>query len=139
MGWPEGAARKASFGDGIDLALVDYNAASDSLILDLIWRIREPVEEDLTVFVHLVGPDGALAGQADGYPLLGLAPFWLWDGGQTLRDRRELDWPAGAPAGSYRLLAGVYNAADGERLPAFDEAGNPLPDDAMLLLELERP
>jgi hypothetical protein len=139
VGWPEDPAQKATFGEGIDLALVEHDTAGDKLVLDLNWRIREPVEEDLTVFVHLVGPDGALVAQADGYPLLGLAPFWLWEGGQTLRDRRELDWPADAPAGIYRVFAGVYNAADGERLPAFDEAGRPLPEDAMLLLELERP
>lgn len=137
--WPEGAPRQASFGESVDLALAEYDAAGDSLILDLNWRLRRPVEEDLTVFVHLVGPDGALVGQADGYPLLGLAPFWLWDQGQTLRDRRALDWPADAPAGTYRVFAGVYNAADGERLPAVDEGERPLPDDAVLLLELERP
>ena len=139
VSWPEDAAREASFGEGIDLTLFEYNVVGDSLSLDLNWRLRQQIEEDLTVFVHLVGPDGALVDQADGYPLLGLSPFWLWDEGQTLHDRRELKWPADAPAGSYRVFAGVYDPATGERLPAFDQAGISLPDNAILLLELERP
>jgi hypothetical protein len=71
--------------------------------------------------------------------LLGLSQYWLWVQGQTLRDRRELRWPSAAPAGTYRVFAGVYDAASGERLPATDEAGEPLADNAMMVLEFERP
>jgi hypothetical protein len=137
--WPDGPLQRAHFDESIDLSQGEYELAGDSLSLDLNWRLQEPVEDDLTVFVHLVGPDGGLVDQADGYPLLGLSPFWLWGQGQTLRDRRELSWPAAAPAGTYRVFAGVYDAANGERLPATDEAGEPLADNAMMVLEFERP
>ena len=83
-----------TFDDRFDLALAGYQMDGDSLQLDLAWNIREATPDDLTVFVHLYSPDGHLMSQDDGYPLRGLSPFWLWESGQVLRDRRTLTFPA---------------------------------------------
>jgi hypothetical protein len=109
------------------------------LELTLTWRVRDAIARDLTVFVHLYGPDGQLIAQADGYPLRGLAPFWLWPPGQTLQDRRTLTLPPDAPPGSYQIAAGVYDPAAGERLPAFSPAGERFRDDAAPLHHFTRP
>jgi len=105
----------------------------------LNWRVLRSIDRDLSVFVHLVAPDGQLAAQADGYPLLGLSPFWLWEAGQTLLDARSLAWPADAPSGRYRIGVGVYDLASGERLPAFGPDGSRLPGDTFLVGTLDRP
>lgn len=129
-----------AFGDpvapALEVALDDLGQNGRRLELSLTWRIVRPVEQNLTVFVHLYGPDGRLVDQADGYPLRGLAPFWLWGPGQTLRDGRTLTLPAEAPPGVYQVAVGVYDAAAGERLPAFSPDGERFPDDAAILHSL---
>jgi hypothetical protein len=129
----------AVFERGVALALASHEVEGDQLRLSLAWRLPEAIPDDWTVFVHLYGPDGQLVDQDDGYPLRGLAPFWLWDAGRGLLDRRTLVWPAGAQPGSYRVGVGLYDPASGQRVPAVDPAGAPLPDDTAPLLELEWP
>jgi len=129
----------AVFEPGIELAVADFELVGDQLRLSLNWLLTEAVADDLTVFVHLYGPDGQLMDQDDGYPMRGLAPFWLWDAGQELLDQRTLTWPADAQAGLYRIGIGLYDPASGQRVPAVDPAGVPLPDNSAKLLELERP
>jgi hypothetical protein len=129
----------AIFERGIVLALAGHNIQDDQLQLTLDWRLAEAIPDDWTVFVHLYGPDGQLVDQDDGYPLRGLAPFWLWDAGQGLLDMRTLTWSPDAPAGRYRVGVGLYDPATGQRVPAVDPTGAPLPDDVAPLLELEWP
>jgi len=71
------------------------------------------------VFVHLLGPDGTLLAQADGYPLLGMLPFWLWEPGEIVRDVRDL---GSVPAGEYTIRLGMWELATGKHWPA---AGHP--------------
>lgn len=129
----------AIFEPGIEVAVNGYEVIDDQLHLSLKWRLAEAITDDLTVFVHLYGPDGQLIDQDDGYPLRGLSPFWLWAGGQSLEDHRTLAWPEGAPNGPYRVGIGLYNPVSGQRVPAVGPSGLPLPDDSATLLELERP
>jgi hypothetical protein len=129
----------AIFEPGIGLALSEYELVGDELRLSLNWQLAEAVADDLTVFVHLYGPDGQLVDQDDGYPLRGLAPFWLWDADQKLQDQRTLTWPVGSPAGIYRVAVGLYNPVSGHRVSAVDSSGIPLPDNSATLLELDRP
>jgi hypothetical protein len=104
----------------------------------LNWRVLRRIEQDLSVFVHLYAPDGRLVAQADGDPLLGLSPFWLWPVDQTLQDRRRLAWPADAVSGEYRIGVGVYDRGTGARLEAIDLNGSRLPDDTVVVVRLER-
>lgn len=136
---PEADQEAAVFERGVALALAGYELEGDHLQLSLDWRLPEAIPDDWTVFVHLYGPDGQLVDQDDGYPFRGLAPFWLWDAGQGLLDRRTLVWPAEAQPGRYRVGVGLYDPATGQRAPAVDPAGAPLPDDTATLLDLEWP
>ncbi len=128
-----------TFDDRLGLILADHKVEGDTLELTLEWQLQAAIAEDLTVFVHLYGPDGQLVAQADGYPLRGLSPFWLWEPGRTLRDQRSLTWPADAPVGNYTVAVGVYDSATGDRLPAVDASGEPLPDNAAVVLQFDRP
>ena len=50
-------------------------------------------------------------------PDQGRRPTALWRPGQTVTDAHELQLPADLPPGKYRILAGLYVAPDGPRLP----------------------
>ena len=91
-----------------------------------IWQTEARVKTDATVFAHLLDPQGTIVAQADGYPLLGMLPFWLWEPGETVRDVRHFDavpdllegHSDGAPAGDYTVRIGMWEIATGERWPA---------------------
>jgi hypothetical protein len=127
-----------SFGDTVQLQLSDSMLQDNTLDLSLLWLLNQKVENDLIVFVHLYGPDGQLVSQADGYPLLGMSPFWLWPAGQTLLDQRVLSWPSGSEPGVYQVGVGLYDSASGERLPVHDASGTAQPDDVARILTLNR-
>ncbi|MBN1977792.1 MAG: glycosyltransferase family 39 protein [Anaerolineae bacterium] len=131
------AATDYRFGDGI--ALVGYDLEEDGQELRLIlhWASLAPVDRDYTVFVHLVGPDGALA-QADGPPAGGDYPTSLWEYGEIVFDERSIP-TQDLPAGTYHLRLGMYLLETGVRLPALDTSGERLPDDVVELVEVERP
>ncbi|OIO95812.1 MAG: hypothetical protein AUK03_04785 [Anaerolineae bacterium CG2_30_64_16] len=49
-------------------------------------------------------------------PARGFYPTLNWAAGELVRDRHTLGLPADLPAGDYRLIVGVYRAADRVRL-----------------------
>jgi hypothetical protein len=79
------------------------------------WQVEEPVETDVTVFAHLITPDGSLITQADGYPLLHMLPFWLWERAEIVRDVRHF---LPVPKGDYAVRLGLWDLSTGERWPA---------------------
>jgi hypothetical protein len=98
----------------------------------LKWRSTQPAQtitnEDYSTFLHLVGPDGNLATQADVAPEAAFLPPRLWQPDAAAPQRYTLTLPADAPAGTYTLYAGMYDAAG--RLPAAvdgEPAGDALP------------
>ena len=105
----------------------------DTLPLALYWQADGPTDLNYTVFVHLVGPDGQLHGQVDRPPAGGAAPTNSWAPGQVIVDEITLPIAANAPAGTYHIAVGMYDAASGGRLPVTDATGQPLPDDRAIL------
>ena len=96
--------------------------------LTAYWRAKVDVERDVTVFAHLLGPEGELVAQADGYPLLGMFPFWLWQPGEVVRDVRHFDTQQ---PGEYSVALGVWDPTSGARLPATALDGSSWPDQAV--------
>jgi 4-amino-4-deoxy-L-arabinose transferase-like glycosyltransferase len=105
---------------------------SETLEITLYWRALVDMEEDYTVFVHLLGEDGTLYGQGDGPPLNNEYPTSYWSPGEVLADARTIPLHDGRPAGGY-LLVGLYRLADGARLPVHTAEGERMPDDAVRL------
>jgi len=122
-------------GDGIALIGYDLEERPDGLHLGLHWTCLAPLERDYTVFVHLLGPDGALAGQADGPPVGGDYPTSLWTPGEIIADERLVS-TGGLVPGVYDLRVGMYLLETGERLPVFETDGTRLPADAIPLTTL---
>jgi len=121
----------ARFGDRV--ALLDATRTCDEVgrvRLTTYWRTEAAVETDVTIFAHLLGPDGTLVAQADGYPLLGMLPFWVWEPGEVVRDVRYFD---PMPSGEYTIELGVWEPATGERWSAVGSPDTPLPDNVWSL------
>jgi hypothetical protein len=117
---------------GYDLPATE-GAPGDEVPLTLYWACKETPETSYTVFVHLLDPAGAVRGQQDAPPQKGDAPTSGWVPGQIVVDRYLIPVAAEAPAGSYRIEAGMYNPQGVVRLPITDEEGDRLPDDRLLL------
>jgi len=91
------------------------------------------MDKDYTVFIHLVDAGGHVWAQGD--RLLeheGLLTS-SWEAGRVVTARYELTIPVDAPPGDYTIQAGIYYWETGERLPVWDEEGNRLTGDAVLL------
>lgn len=94
----------------------------------LHWWPETAVSPTTSIFVQAFSADGQLIAQADSPPT-GLRPD-LPPPAAHLLDVRHLPSANQPPAW---LLIGVYDYTTGERLPAVDAVGSPLPDNAYQL------
>jgi len=108
----------------------------DIIPVTLRWRALRKMEQDYTVFVHLVGPDGQLHGQVDAWPVQGSHPTTRWKPGEELVDPYEVRLDPDAPAGRYRVLVGWYLLSTMQRLRIVDARGGSI-GDAFEVGELE--
>jgi hypothetical protein len=102
----------------------------------LYWQTGESVEDDLSVFVHLLSPAGEMILQDDGAAAHGERPTWSWQPGEVIVDPHTLALPADLPEGDYRLVVGLYDWQNGERLPAVLETGQGLDQDQVVVATL---
>ena len=79
-----------------------------------------------------------LLGQMDSRPQGYASNTNRWIPGQVIYDRFEVPLPPGTPPGRYQVRVGLYNEADGQRLPVLDAAGKQV-DDQVLLGEVVVP
>lgn len=102
------------------------------VLMDVTWRVSRDVEGDYTVFAQLFDAQGRQVGQKDGPAANGDFPARFWRAGDTVRDRRVIVPDQPLTPGIYTLTFGLYRP-DGafERMPAFDESGQPLADNAL--------
>ncbi len=89
----------------------------DVLDVTLHWHALAEVDENYTVFVQLLNADWHVVAQQDMQPLAGRAPTSTWLEGEFLSDPYHLYLPADLPPGQYRIIAGMYDASNGRRLP----------------------
>jgi hypothetical protein len=106
-------------------------ATGGELEITLWWKCLHPSPESYTVFVHLYDEQGRLIAQRDGYPLLGMFPFWLWREGDHVRDVRLIALPEDLPQGPFVVAIGLYDANTGTRVSAFSANGEPFPNDSV--------
>ncbi|MHB1414481.1 MAG: ArnT family glycosyltransferase [Chloroflexota bacterium] len=100
----------------------------ETINVTLRWQCTRSLDQDYTVFVHLLDDQEQVWGQQDVAPGGGFAPTSGWQVGQTIDDHYAIPLKEDAPAGPYRIEIGMYLPADGKRLPVLDakgaEAGN---------------
>ncbi len=112
--------------------------AGDTVPLTLYWQTDAPVTTGYTVFVHLLGTqynpaqNNLLWGQIDRIPLDGKLPTTAWAPNQTIADPYPVKFDEHAPAGSYKIEIGLYDAATGTRLQVFDAQGKDVGDSVVV-------
>jgi hypothetical protein len=121
----------AEFADNI--RLVDYDlqactSADQSCTVILKWQAQARPKADYTVFIQLWHNGEQISG-FDSPPLGNDYPTSLWSAGEVILDPHQLDLSP-LPPGQYRVLAGLYNFATGDRLRASAN-DKPLPDYAV--------
>jgi len=117
-------------------------APGATIRLTLHWQALAPLDNDYTVFVHLLGEHnpatgGPLWAGHDSQPDGGHYPTTAWKPGETILDVHPLTIPVDVPPGTYQIEAGLYLLETMARVPARDAAGNSLPGDAAILGAIE--
>jgi hypothetical protein len=109
---------------GEQILLVGYDVsettvrAGTRMWVTLYWEALETINQDYSVFVHLVDDRGVIIVQRDSWPGAGNDPTSDWQVGQVRRDVHPLDVPMSLLAqGPCRLQVGLYDYATGQRLP----------------------
>ena len=121
---PENASRaQAEFGDMAQLIGYETQVSDRRLTLDLYWQASGQVDHPYIVFAHLLDARGQIVSQRDSRPQDGQPLMTCWQPGETYRDRRILDLPAGMAAGTYALRVGLYHSATGSRLEVVTSDG----------------
>jgi 4-amino-4-deoxy-L-arabinose transferase-like glycosyltransferase len=81
----------------------------------LAWRGLNAIPEGYTVFVHLLGADGRLITQHDGWPAGGQRPTFSWSPGDLIVDPHDLSISREVGAQTGTLVVGLYNTATLQR------------------------
>ncbi|KAB2857175.1 MAG: hypothetical protein F9K46_13260 [Anaerolineae bacterium] len=102
--------------------------AGQTFDLTLLWQSLKQTDLPLTVFVHVVGPDGRNYAQADMQPRQNTYPVALWLPGEYIPDAYPLTLAADAPPGQYEVRIGLYLQANGQRLSITDSTGQSVGD-----------
>jgi 4-amino-4-deoxy-L-arabinose transferase-like glycosyltransferase len=97
------------------IRVVGYNVDSRRNPIDtplrfgLYLKAEGPITGNYQIFTHLVAADGTLVAQADHIAGADSYPTSLWQPGNLLYNRFEIQAPAGTPPGEYRIVAGLYD------------------------------
>jgi len=123
------ATSLAQFGPHIILRHAEF----DGDLLALYWKTNTPLTQNDHIFIHLLDADGNVLAQADGVPYNGDYPLPNWRPKQVIVDVRSVGSLLENGNQLRTIAIGIYDPASGARLPAFDDLGNPLPHDVLLL------
>jgi len=118
----------AVFGGGMRLLGYEVDrleaTPGDSVAITLYWEALAPMNEDYSVFVHILGAHDLIIGQRDRYPGRGNLPTSLWSPGQIVADTFIVPIaPTVMTPVQARYEVGFYNYTTGERLPVVDYTG----------------
>ncbi|MCB0155540.1 MAG: glycosyltransferase family 39 protein [Anaerolineae bacterium] len=91
------------------------------LRLGLAWETDAPLAADYVVFAQLLDSSDHLVGQRDAPPQL---PTTAWPAAERIEDQHGLFVEPGTPPGSHRLIVGLYDRQNGQRLPLAGQAGD---------------
>jgi hypothetical protein len=115
-----GYSTTTSAGRRIDINRVPLLPGED-LLLTLFWQVDRSAATDYTTFIHVLDRNGVMLTQQDSQPVRGLLPTSFWHPRQTVVDTYTLTIPAGAALGQYAIQLGLYELANGARLPIAQE------------------
>jgi len=123
-------------GDGIELTA--YRLSEDALEpggilrLTLYWQALGQMDQDYTVFTHLIDSSNRIWAQHDSQPQGGQHPTSHWVEGEVVVDEYELILADDVLPGEYQIEVGMYDWGSGERL-AVSEGGQWVPESRVIL------
>jgi hypothetical protein len=104
----------------------------DLLPVTVYWESLAPMEIRYRGFIHLVGADDTRWGQHDDDPACRLLTTEMRPGQRSSRQFRVAIDPV-TPPGDYQLVFGLYDPANFQRLPIWDNLANQSPGDSVVL------
>ena len=107
----------ADFGNGIVLG---NSVLSDNGELILTWQLNAPLQNSVSIFVHLICND-ELISQADGAPLGRLYDFSLWEQGEAWMDYRYFDTDTNIE--TCHAFVGLFDSNTGVRFQVETDSG----------------
>ena len=129
-----GNATDFKFDDLAKLIGADVEHSNGSIKVTLYWQAQNITSTNYTAFVQLVKLDGQVVQQIDSWQIGGDAPTNTWAPGQVVADQYTFD---NVPSSDYQVWIGLYDAANGQRLPATDASGNRLLQDRALAITIK--
>jgi 4-amino-4-deoxy-L-arabinose transferase-like glycosyltransferase len=112
---PAGQLIAADFGPNIHLRGVESRGPvqrGQLLTYQMSWKTSAAPTTDYMLFAHLIGADMQRSAQADLlYPTSG------WGTNRYVTTNLTVPLPPNLPAGTYRLVIGLYDPTSGQRLP----------------------
>jgi len=117
----QGKANYDSVGaDGV-LRLKSKDSGTRTLDLRLVWETVTTPPQQAKVFIHLIDEKtGQRVAQRDLLPLDDKGDTRTWRKGDFYQDVHSLPLPPNLPIGRYRIIVGLYDAANSARIPLAD-------------------
>ncbi len=127
---PEDLAPGQGFTLSDEVALLGHRMRQEgnTLNLQLFWQALRIPDHDYTVFLHVLDEAGNIIAQQDRQPTGGKTPTGSWPAGLVVADEVTVSLPDNLPEGVYQIVAGMYDATSGARLPVSDNEGRPAGD-----------
>jgi 4-amino-4-deoxy-L-arabinose transferase-like glycosyltransferase len=118
----------AKFGELAKLLGANMDRSGSAISVTLYWQANAITTTNFTAFVQLIGTNDQVRQQIDNWQIAFDAPTSTWIPGQVIADQYVFEVSSDAAT----IGVGLYNAATGERLPAF--AGSQrLPQDRVVI------
>lgn len=102
----------AKLGDAIELAGYHLDRIAEAVKLTLIWRSLKSIDEDYTVFTHVLDRSGRQIAGKDNQPVNGTYPTSHWMPGEYVID----DYTIPVTADEFEIEVGMYDPETGARL-----------------------
>ncbi len=118
------------FGSMATLLGANVLQSDQVLTVTLIWQVNQITTTNYSTFVQIINGEQVVK-QIDNWQIGGDAPTSTWATGQVILDQYVFE----VSSGQYQVGVGLYNAADGQRLPALDPTGNHLPQDRAIVIK----
>lgn len=97
-----------------------------TLDVTLTWRVLAPIDDDYTVFVHVLDEADQIVGQVDAWPVQGTYPTSQMLAGEVVTDPYRIAVVPDAAPGAYRIEIGWYLLGTMRRLDVLAPGGEPV-------------
>jgi hypothetical protein len=104
----------------------------ETLELSLTWQCLKRMDEDYTVFVHILDEEQRIWGQEDIGPVHGTYPTSQWKEGEIVEDIHPVRLSYDASPGEYQIEVGLYLLSTMARLPVLDEEMKAIDDKVII-------